>query len=103
MGFDLMVICKEESRAYDAIKIDEVASDGVPVTEFGVWFSERFGPLVSQLSDVSEPVYTRLREADLVSLGYALATMKLSPCVDRSELLTYLWSRVGYHISVDNR
>jgi len=96
-----MVLFQEEDAQF-AFKIDESSMD-VPFTEFGSWFSERFcgAPSVTDgLFGLGNTHYTRLCEADMVAIGYALATMKVSSDVDRNELLEYLWSRLGYHIAV---
>lgn len=101
MSSDVVIVCKEDD---DTIKIDE-ASMGMPFSEFGRWFCERFSgapSVAEQMIGVSEHDYTRLVEADMVSIGYALATMDVDDTVDRDALLTYLWSRVGHHISVEN-
>ncbi len=106
MSSDMMVICKEDMSSYEdggigAIFVCE-CSMGTPYNEFGLWFNERFcgAPgLSEQLYGIKEHIYTKITEADVVAVEFALKQMKNTAS---KNLLQYMKEHIGKHISTEN-
>lgn len=106
MSADMMVICKEFDSSYrgkntdKALFIDET-SLGIPWTEFGGWFGERFcghPGIMEQLQGITEHDYTLFTDADFAAVEAALQSMEHRENLTADDFRQF----IGNHISTEN-
>jgi len=110
MSTDMMIICEEDNSCFgggnddEAFFIDETGL-GLPNSEFGEWFSERYcgSPgVLEQLHGIKKHRYIKLLQVDIMAIRNAMHTMRTHSALDKDAMLDFLTERIGKHISTEN-
>ena len=110
MSSDMMLICEEDDSTYEgegtesAFFVDE-CSMGNPWHKFGKWFGERYcksPSMTEQMMGMKEHDWLELTKPDIEAIKMALNEFETHENLDKAELIQYINSRIGKHISTEN-
>lgn len=111
MSADIMIFSKEDNNHFEGDRDNAVfigeSSMGDPHDSFSEWFVSNYSQMRSLLTRVSNPkgnkhAFTyKFKDSDYKACEEAIKTMDTHKEIDKGQVLEYLKSCIGKHVSVE--
>ena len=106
----MMIVCEEDDSGFEgknsdkAFFVDE-CSGGMPWTEFGKWFGERWcgsPSIIEQMHGMKGHHYKKLTKEDLEAIKLALEKKGTHERLNKEKMMKYLEKHIDKGISTEN-